>query len=104
MARPRTVTDDKILGTARACFLSHGPAISTARIAEAVGLSQAALFKRFGSKQELMLRALMPPSEPAWLDHVRNGPDSRNIDVQLVEIGVAASRFCREMTPAMMVR
>lgn len=103
MARPRTVTDDEILRAARACFLEHGPAVSTTHIADELDLSQAALFKRFGSKQELMLRALLPPPEPAWLETVRGGPDERPIRDQLVEIGMAAGLFFEEMTPAMMM-
>ncbi len=102
MARPRTKTDEEILGAARACFLEHGPSVSTTHIAEEVGLSQAALFKRFGSKQELMLQALLPDAEPAWLSLVRVGPDERPIFDQLVEIGTAAANFFRLMTPCLM--
>ena len=102
MARPRTITDDVLLRIARSCFLEHGPAVSTTAIAEAVGLSQAALFKRFGSKQELMLQALLPPPEPAWLALLVAGPDARPIIEQLMEIGIAAGRFFEKMTPAMM--
>lgn len=102
MARPRTKSDGEILRAARSCFLEHGPAVSTTLIADEVGLSQAALFKRFGSKQELMLQALMPPAEPAWLDTVRGGPDERPIPDQLEEIGLAAADFFAEITPAMM--
>lgn len=102
MARPRTKSDGEILEAARTCFLEHGPAVSTTLIADSVGLSQSALFKRFGSKQELMLQALMPPAEPAWLDTVRDGPDGRPIPDQLLEIGLAAADFFAHMTPAMM--
>ena len=103
MARPRTKSDDEILQAARACFLESGPGVSTQTIADQVGLSQPALFKRFGSKQELLLRALMPPAEPAWLAQVRAGVDARPIQEQLVDIALAASRYFVEMTPAMMM-
>ena len=58
MVRPRLFSDAEILQVARRCFLEHGPAVSTTVIASEVGLSQAALFKRFGTKQNLMLLAL----------------------------------------------
>ena len=103
MGRPRTKSDDEILETARSCFLEFGPGVPTQRIAEEVGLSQPALFRRFGSKQELMLQALMPPAEPPWLETVRSGVDDRPIVDQLVEVGVAASRYFGQMTPAMMM-
>ena len=68
MARPRQVSDDEILNVARDVFVEHGPGASTQVIADAVGLSQPALFKRFGTKKQLMIKALMPPSDVVWLE------------------------------------
>jgi len=99
MARPRLVSDEEILDAARACFIEQGPHVSTAVIAEQVGLSQAALFKRFGTKQQLMLAALQPPEVPAWIAKVECGPDARPIEEQLREIAEAISSFFVEMTP-----
>ncbi|MEZ6127616.1 MAG: TetR/AcrR family transcriptional regulator [Planctomycetaceae bacterium] len=67
MARPRTISDDQILQTARDCFLEHGPSVATDVIAERLGVSSQALFKRFHSKHELMLAAIAP-ERPARLD------------------------------------
>ncbi len=64
MARPREVTDEEILEAARETFLEHGPGAPTSQIAERLGVSSATLFHRFGSKQELMLAALLPPPTP----------------------------------------
>ena len=64
MVRPRQFTDEQILASARKSLLEHGPGVSTAKIAKAVGMSQAALFKRFGSKEDLLIAALMPPHLP----------------------------------------
>ena len=66
MARPRQVSDRRILEVARDVFLEHGPGVSTQVIADEVGLSQPALFKRFGTKRELMLQSLMSPVNDAW--------------------------------------
>jgi len=63
LVRPRQASDEAILLAARACFLEHGPKVSVAQIAAEVGLSGPALFKRFGSKQELMISALVPTPE-----------------------------------------
>ncbi|HIK90782.1 MAG TPA: TetR/AcrR family transcriptional regulator, partial [Planctomycetes bacterium] len=60
MARPRTISDDQILQTARECFLQHGPSVATDVIADQLGVSPQALFKRFHSKQDLMLAAIAP--------------------------------------------
>ena len=99
MARPRLVSDVEILDAARSCFIEQGPQVSTTVIAEQVGLSQAALFKRFGTKQQLMLAALRPPEVPSWIARVEQGPDDRPIDEQLREIAESISAFFVEMAP-----
>jgi AcrR family transcriptional regulator len=54
MARPRLITDEALLVIAREEFLKDGSRASTAIIAERAGLSEAAIFKRFGSKANLL--------------------------------------------------
>jgi AcrR family transcriptional regulator len=58
MARPRLISDAALLEIARSEFLVHGSRASTATIAAHAGVSEAVLFKRFGSKDAL-LRASM---------------------------------------------
>jgi AcrR family transcriptional regulator len=56
MGRPRTVTDEDILAAAARAMARRGPvALTLADVAEEVGLSPAALIKRFGSKRGLLL-------------------------------------------------
>ena len=71
MARPRTITDEQILGTMRASVLEHGPAVSLDFVAEKLGVTGPALLKRFGSRQKLMIEALKPPEVPTWVEHHR---------------------------------
>ena len=103
MGRPQQITDQEVLAAARAAFLRHGPSVSTATIAEQAGLSQAAVFKRFGTKENLMLRALAPEPWPEWLRQVDAGPDDRPITDQLHAIGTGALRFFRGVVPCLMV-
>jgi len=103
MARPRQHSDDEILEVARKCFLRDGPSVSTTVIAAELDMSQAALFKRFGTKSALMIAALAPPEKAAWLDEVAGGPDERPIDVQLVEIAVRLDSFFAEIVPGLSV-
>ncbi len=104
MARPRSVSDEDILSAARHVFLEHGGSASTAVIAERIGVSQAALFKRFGTKKELMLAALAPPEVPSFVDRLERGPETgRPVPEQLVEIAMEVLAFLREEVPAMMV-
>ncbi|HEU0037364.1 MAG TPA: helix-turn-helix domain-containing protein [Kofleriaceae bacterium] len=56
MARPRTVSDEKILQATIRMMAKHGPvAMTLAHVAGEIGLSPAALVKRFGSKRALLL-------------------------------------------------
>jgi AcrR family transcriptional regulator len=101
--RPKTVSDADVLTAARETFLEHGPAVSTTVIAQRVGLSQASLFKRFGTKNRLMLLAMTQQLNVTWMDILEEGPDERPIDEQLVEVFTAASHFFDQMMPCSMV-
>ncbi len=102
MARPRQVSDEAIVEAARRCFLEHGAGVSTTRIAEEVGLSQAALFKRFGTKADLLQRALLPPAVPEWIAAVEQGLDDRPIPEQLANLATAIATFFRDYIPCLM--
>jgi AcrR family transcriptional regulator len=85
-ARPRQVSDEEILKVAADCFLAHGPGVSTTVIAEQLNISQPALFKRFNTKEELMLRALLPPERPRIADWLDGGPSDGPIRPQLAAL------------------
>jgi len=103
LARPRTISDDQILETARECFLEHGPSVATDVIAERLGVSSQALYKRFHTKHELMLAAIAPCGEPNWIPLVEAGPDDRPLDVQLTEILHELADFFVEISRSMSV-
>ena len=99
MVRPRQFSDRELLETARALVLEHGPGLSTTVIAEAAGVSQATLFKRFGTKKTLMIRALMSDEDgPQWKALTRM-PDERPLIDQLVEKGLIVTAFFQEQLP-----
>jgi AcrR family transcriptional regulator len=100
MARPRQITDDQILDAARQVFLQQGPATSTTVIAEKLGVSQAALFKRFGTKDELLIAAMRPLRQD-WIALVEESPDDSDLRQQLVQIARALNAFYEEHVPAM---
>lgn len=102
MARPRTVSDEEILDAARVCFLEHGASVSTATIADKLGISQPALFKRFGTKERLLIAALRP-SPGDLVEQLEGGPDQRPMRVQMREIAGALDAFAREMVPRIFV-
>lgn len=100
MARPSLHSDQELLEVARSTFLELGPGVSTQVIAERAGVSQATLFKRFGSKDTLLVRALRPPECPPFAALLDEGPDKRPFAAQLREVLGEMDRFFVEMAPA----
>lgn len=105
MARPRQVSDTQILEAARACFLDQGASVSTTVIAERLGVSQAALFKRFGTKEGLLLAALRP--DPSMLDglmdQIEAGPTATPVPEQLRGIALSIRDAFALILPRMAV-
>jgi AcrR family transcriptional regulator len=101
MGRPRQVTDVDILRHAREAFLEHGPHLSTQVVAERCGLSQAALFKRFGTKKDLLLRALLPANDLPFFAVIAAGPVEGPIGPQLEAIGLSIAQFFKQQVPCM---
>jgi AcrR family transcriptional regulator len=54
------MSDEQLEAAAREVFLELGPAAPVADVAKRLGVTQAALFHRLGSKEALMLKALCP--------------------------------------------
>lgn len=71
MARPKRIDDGEVLMRARELFERHGYAVSTREIATVVGLSQPALYQRFGNKGALFIASmgLLPLDVDAVLRH-----------------------------------
>ncbi|MGP4100532.1 helix-turn-helix domain-containing protein, partial [Nonomuraea sp. KM90] len=56
MGRPRTTSDEAILGATARAIGRHGPqGLTLAAVAQEAGLSPATLVQRFGSKRGLLL-------------------------------------------------
>ena len=102
MGRRKKVSDELILEVARKTFVEHGPAVPTETIAAELDISPAALLKRFGSKQRLMLESLKPEAEPPWLQMLERGPDGRPFREQLDEFLLGALRFFDAHVPRRM--
>jgi len=83
--------------------LEHGPSVSTDVIAEKLGVSSQALFKRFQCKQDLMISALAPTVPAPWIAMVEDGPDDREIQEQLTEILSELAEFFVDIARRMSV-
>lgn len=98
MPRPKTISDDDILRVARQCFQQKGHSVSTRDIAKAAGISQAVLYQRFGGKEEMFLRAMMP--EPPNIEAVLERPDGLEPRDYLRTITLRLIRHFQTLVPA----
>lgn len=62
MGRRKKIEDKELLTVARGVFSERGLVGSSKLIAERAGVSEAALFQRFGTRDKLFFAAMMPPS------------------------------------------
>jgi AcrR family transcriptional regulator len=100
MARPRLITDEQILTTMRSCVLEQGAQVSLDMVAGKLGVTGPALLKRFGSRQELMLRALKPPPQIPFVAELRRGPvPDVTLEQQLDGLFVKVFDFFAQMVP-----
>lgn len=99
--RPRQFTDDELYAAAREVILEHGPSVSAQRIADALGVSAAALYKRVGTKHELIRRALVGADVPELADTLLREPDDRPVRDQLLELAQEIDSFFARVMPAM---
>lgn len=101
--RPRQFTDEEMVHEARLCFLEHGPGVAMSVIAERLSVSPAALFRRVGSKRELLIRALSPSSLPPFIATLRRGPDARPVAEQIEAIALEIDGFFEGLFPVVSV-
>ena len=102
MPRPRQVSDEAILAAVRDAVVEVGPHVSLDVVAERLGVTAPALFRRFGSRSDLLVAALQPESHPAVLAYMEAGPDRRrDIRAQLIELFTHASSFFARTIPCL---
>src|SRR3974390_693884 len=78
MGRYKTISDEDVIRIARDVFREHGHTATTRQIAEAAGISEAVLYQRFGSKDDLFFAAMHPrgPDVEALLGPSDPGEDA----------------------------
>ncbi len=99
MARPPKITNEEILAAARQIFLEQGGNASTLLIAEKAGISEASIFKRFGTKQALFLAAMGITEVRAWVNILSNDTPTTAIKSELMEICEQMLEFYQEVMP-----
>ncbi len=99
MGRPPKITNEEILAAARQVFLAQGSNASTLAIAEKAGISEAAIFKRFTTKQALFLAAMGITEVREWVNVLSNYTPTAAIKAELIEICGQMLDFYLEVMP-----
>lgn len=82
--RPPKISNEMILDMARQCLAEQGGSVSTQFIADQLGISQATLFKRFGSKVNLLQKAVsLPGKAHSVLKYLKAEPTEAPVREQL---------------------
>jgi AcrR family transcriptional regulator len=102
MARPPKITNEAILAAARQVFLTQGVGASTVEIAEKAGISEASIFKRFGTKQALFLAA-MGAETPKWVKELPHQAPTAAIKTELTDITTQMLDFYQVVLPRVMM-
>ncbi len=103
MPRPQKVTNDEILTAARQVFIEQGMSASTSQIAERVGISEAAIFKRFSTKQALFMASMGIDQNPSWVKLLTQQPPDAEMRSRLQEICEQMLAFYQDVFPRLMV-
>lgn len=98
MPRNKTITDEEILAVARSLFLKEGAKASTRTLAKIAGISEAVIFQRFSTKENLFFAAMVLPE--AQLEVIFNvQPGQKQVTVNLKLVSLQIVDYFREVMP-----
>ena len=100
-ARSR-IPDEALLDAARDVLMRDGVGATTAAVAEHAGVSEALLFKRFGSK-EALVQAAMAAERPAWMAIVDAAEGAGDLRGHLEAVGIGMIESLRQEMPRAMM-
>ncbi|MGJ5674006.1 MAG: TetR/AcrR family transcriptional regulator [Nostochopsis sp.] len=103
MARSRSITDEQILEAARAVFLEDGFSASTLEIARRAGISEASIFKRFSTKENLFFAAVGISTTPDWINELKTLPGKGDLKENLIVLSLRIIEFFRDVMPRMIL-
>ena len=103
MARKAKITNQQILEAAREVFLQKGFGGSTLEIAQLAGISEASIFKRFSTKEELFFAALGIPEKPPWFKELETLAGKGYLKENLTLVCLQILEFYSEIMPRLMM-
>lgn len=103
VARPVSIRDEDILSAAREVLLERGLAATAAHVAERAGISEASVFHRFKTKEQLFHAAIELESPPAWIVALPERVGRGDVAEQIAEIAHESIEFFRLLIPMVML-
>ncbi|MEI1375591.1 TetR/AcrR family transcriptional regulator [Nostoc sp. UHCC 0926] len=103
MPRIPRITNQQILEAARQVFLQQGFGASTLEIAQQAGISEASIFKRFSTKEELFFAAMGIPEKPLWVNELESLGGKGDLKENLINICLQIMEFYHEVLPRIMM-
>ncbi|WP_427160816.1 TetR/AcrR family transcriptional regulator [Aliinostoc sp. HNIBRCY26] len=103
MARTPKITNQQILDAAREVFLQKGFSGSTLEIAQRAGISEASIFKRFATKEDLFFAAMGMPDTAPWIKELEVFCGQGDLKQNLVAIFLQILDFYSVVFPRMMM-
>ena len=103
MARIPKITNEQILEAATEVFLHKGFGGSTQEIAQKAGISEASIFKRFSTKEELFFAAMGIPETPPWVKQMESLSGKAELKANLNQVCVGILEFYRHVMPRIMM-
>lgn len=99
MGRKKSISDADLLAVARTVFVEEGFGASTKEIARRAGVSEAVIYQRFATKDELFFAAMIPP--PADVTRMFRGSSLKGRKL-VEELTLSMLAFSRQALPVML--
>lgn len=104
LGRPVTINDKDLLKAARSVFLEKGATATTEEVARRAAISQASIFKRFKTKQDLFLAAMQDEEQrQEWIAFLRKRAPEVGLRLAMIELGVEIIGFTQHALPLLLV-
>lgn len=103
MARTPKITNEQILDAAREIFLQQGFGASTLDIAQKAGISEASIFKRFTTKEELFFASMGIPEKSPLVKELEAISGKGNLKQNLIKLCLQIIEFNRQVVPRLMM-
>ncbi len=103
MARPQSITTERLLEVAREVFTEYGFSATTLQIARRAGISEGTLFKRFATKEQLFEEAIGLGDVPRWWGRLGSMVGQGDVQHNLEGVCLKTLEIARQVLPRLMM-